>query len=277
MAPAPAALPGPFYRRATTAGGVLHFETGPVNIADPGPSDWNGYPRWRRRATRCNWSGRRVARRAQGASPPAPFWAVTDTGARSEGRDIGPAIAFDTKGGLHLVTPSGVYAFSGDGGQTWKREAVPLPAGVGIKTISLAVDNGGTVHIAFSAPVTRQNSAGGTPSGYWQLRTIDRGPDGTWRNPTDVLAHAPGWAEPKGGGDMLADWARIAADAKGWTAPDLARHRLFPQIRARHLVLCLEKPRRRLAGGRWRCNAPIRRAASNSPTRRRSRWMATVR
>jgi len=207
---------GPFYRRATTAGGALHFDTAPINIADPGPSDWNAYPALAvtGNTVQLIWQagGTVRTRRITDGTVLEP---VTDTGARSEGRDIGPAIAFDSKGGLHLVTPSGIYAFSGDAGRTWKSEPVPLPAGVGIKTISLAVDGGGTVHVAFSAPVAQQNATRGTPGGYWQLRTIDRSPDGAWRNPTDVLAHAPGWGEPKGGGDMLADWARIAADAKG--------------------------------------------------------------
>ncbi|HVP84478.1 MAG TPA: hypothetical protein VMS78_07145 [Rhizomicrobium sp.] len=207
---------GPFYRRATTVNGVLHFETGPVNIADPGPSDWNGYPALAvsGNTVQLVWQSGGIARtrRITGGTVLEP---VVDTGARSEGSDIGPAIAFDSKGGLHIVTPDGIYTFSADGGRTWKSEPVPLPAGATVKTISLAVDGRGTVHIAFSAPLTKNNPVTGEAGGYWQLRTIDRGPDGAWHNPTDVLAHAPGWGKPKAADDMLADWARIAADAKG--------------------------------------------------------------
>ena len=141
---------------------------------------------------------------------------IIDTGAKSEGRDVGDAIAVDDKGGIHIATPSGVYGYSSDGGKSWKNENFPVPDGTSIKTQSLAVDPAGVVHVAFSAIVARDIPSATDPGGYWQLRTIDRTPDGHWINATDVLANAPGWQEPaKGGGDMLADWARIAADRQG--------------------------------------------------------------
>ena len=76
---------------------------------------------------------------------------VYDTGARSEGRDIGDAVAFDDKGGLHIATPSGDYGYSGDGGKSWHVEAIPLPPRTRIKTQSITVDPAGVVHVACSA------------------------------------------------------------------------------------------------------------------------------
>ncbi len=131
---------------------------------------------------------------------------IIDTRLTSEGRDVGPVIAFDPKGGMHIVTPSGFYGFSGDGGQNWSSEKVPLPQGAALKTVSLCADGTGTVHVAFTAPV---NAA------YWQLRTISRTPKGAWVDPTDVLARAPGWGAPKGSDELLADWVHIAADNHG--------------------------------------------------------------
>jgi hypothetical protein len=47
------------------------------------------------------------------------------------------------------------------------------------------------------------------------LRTIRRTVDGKWVDASDVLAGIPGWSEPKGADDVLADWVRIAADRQG--------------------------------------------------------------
>jgi hypothetical protein len=142
------------------------------------------------------------------------FGPVKDTGAKSEGRDIGPAIAIDPNG-LHIVTPSGVYAFSSDGGQSWKTETIPVPTRQRIKTASLAVDPFGTVHFAFSAVVARATSPAQKLGEYWQLLVIDRRRDGTWTELKDLLGGVPGWTEPTGPDDVLADWVRIAADEQG--------------------------------------------------------------
>ena len=188
--------------------------------ADNGPSDWNAYPALAVSGhdVQLVWQGGGTARTRRVSLGPNGWvmGVVSDTGAKSEGRDVGDAIAFDDKGGMHIATPNGVYSYSGDGGKSWRNEEIPLPPGESIKTQSLAVDPAGMVHIAFSAPVAADNPASGDAGGYWQLRTIDRTPDGHWINPTDVLGNIPGWQEPKKGtGDVLADWARIAADRQG--------------------------------------------------------------
>ena len=216
----PGGKTGPVYRRAAVAAnGTVHFETDPIYIADSGPSDWNAYPALAvsGRNLQLVWQGGGTVHTRQ-VSHGRDGWTmgpIIDTGAKSDGSDIGPAIAFDDKGGLHLATPSGVYAYSANGGRTWKTESIPIPANERMKTQSLAVDPLGTVHVAFSAPVSRKASAG-TQYGYWQLRTIDRTPDGRWINAADALAGAPAWGEPRGTDeDILADWVRIVTDRQG--------------------------------------------------------------
>ena len=136
-----------------------------------------------------------------------------DTGAKSEGRDIGPSIATDAKG-VHIVTPSGVYAFSNDGGQTWSTEPVPIPSGQRLKTASLALDSAGIVTIAFSGMISdpKDTSKNEGSGGYWQLRIVQRTPDGQWTGASDALAEFPVWGEPLPHQDILADWARVIVD-----------------------------------------------------------------
>jgi hypothetical protein len=211
---------GAVYRRASIASdGNVKFETGPIYVADDGPSDWNAYPSLTLvgNSVQLVWQGGGTARTRR-VSPGAGGWTlgpIINTGAKSEGRDVGAVIAADSKGGLHIVTPNGIYAVSTDEGRSWKTEAVPLPPGASVKTSSLAADLAGVVHIAFTAPIARPDPPGAKLGGYWQLRTVDRTSDGKWVKATDVLALMPGWAEPKGPDDLLADWSRIAADAQG--------------------------------------------------------------
>ena len=211
---------GPVYRRAAVApDGTVFLQTDPIYIADSGPSDWNAYPGLAvsGHSVELVWQGggtayvRRVYQDPKGWT----MGPVINTGVKSGGRDVGDAIAFDAKGGLHLVTPDGLYAFSGDGGRSWKSEPIPLPTNATLKTQSVAVDPAGVVHIAFTAPIARPTPPGAKQGGYWQLRAISRTPDGSWRDAEDVLANMPGWKEPQGPDDMLADWTRIAADHEG--------------------------------------------------------------
>lgn len=217
----PGGRTGPVYRRASIGrDGSIKFDTDPVYVADDGPSDWNAYPSLAILGPNVQlvWQGagtihtRRVSLGSNGGEEMGP---VVDTHAKSEGRDVGPSVAFDDKGGLHIATPSGTYAYSADG-KNWKVENFPVPQGESVKTQSITVDPAGIVHIAFSAPVARDAPKSGDAGGYWQLRTVDRTPDGKWINEADALANMPGWSEPKPGtGDILADWARIAADRQG--------------------------------------------------------------
>jgi hypothetical protein len=115
------------------------------------------------------------------------------------------------------VTPAGQFAISTDGGQTWKAEAVPLPAGQHMKTASLAADPMGGTVVAFSSVVkdVKESAKEVGSGGYWQLRTIRRTPDGQWTDAQDVLDKFPGWGEPKGENDSLADWVRVGSDSAG--------------------------------------------------------------
>jgi hypothetical protein len=216
------AATGPVYRRLTVApDGAVTFETDPVYLADKTPGDWNAYPALAvtSDAVYVVWQGGGVAHVRRLAIGPSGYtWGpIVDTGAKSEGRDIGPAIQAFPGGGVRVVTPSGQFAVSTDGGKTWKADAVPLPAGQRVKTISLTTDPAGDTILAFSSVVTdpkEEGKAHGT-GGYWQLRTIRRTAAGQWTDAQDVLGAFPGWAPPVGANDSLADWVRIAADDKG--------------------------------------------------------------
>lgn len=211
---------GPVYRRAALDGkGAVHFETEPIYVAENTPGDWNCYPALAvaGNTVQLVWQGGGTVRTRRLTPGPSGwvFGPIHDTGAKSGGRDVGPAIAMDSSGGIHIVTPDGVYVFSRDGGQNWKKETVPLPPNEQVKTASIAADASGAIHIAFSAEVSRTAPPGIKLGGYWQLRTITRTVNGNWTNPTDVLAGMPGWAEPHDTDDVLADWVRIAADERG--------------------------------------------------------------
>ncbi len=212
---------GPVYRRLTVgADGAAQFETDPVYIADKTPGDWNAYPALVAAgdAVQLVWQGGGTARTRRLAVGPSGYtWGpVVDTGAKSEGRDVGPSIEAGPTG-LHIVTPSGQFALSTDGGQTWKTETVPLPAGQHMKTASLTTDPAGGVILAFSSVVkdVKENAKEVGSGGYWQLRTIRRAADGQWTDAQDVLGKFPGWGEPKGENDSLADWVRIGSDGAG--------------------------------------------------------------
>jgi hypothetical protein len=220
---------GPVYRRATTsADGAVQFETPPTYIAEATPGEWTAYPSLAVAgdAVYLVWQGGGTARtRRLSLGPSGYSWGpVRDTGAKSDGRDIGPAIVADAKA-IHVITPSGIYALSTDGGATWKTEPMPIPAGQRTKTASLTIgpggdpggDPAGDVTVAFSSVVravkdTAKNEGSG---GYWQLRTIVRKANGTWTGARDALEDWPAWGEPVTAQDALADWVRIDADSAG--------------------------------------------------------------
>jgi hypothetical protein len=214
---------GPVYRRAVVADdGSVQFETPPTYVADGTPSEWNAYPALAIAGDVIHvvWQGGGTAhtRRLVLGSSGYVWGPVRDTGAKSEGRDVGPAILADANT-VRIVTPSGIFAISTDGGQTWKAEAVPVPPGQHMKTASLAADPAGGTIVAFSSVVrdTKDTAKNEGSGGYWQLRTIRRRPDGSWTDARDALAAFPAWGEPAGDKDALADWIRIGTDSAGGT------------------------------------------------------------
>jgi hypothetical protein len=249
---------GPVYRRGFVGDdGIARFETPPTYFAEGAPADWNAYPGLAVSGNTVDvvWQGggKAWARRlTQGAS--GYVWGpARDTGARSEGRDTGPSVATNGNA-VHLITPTGIYALSIDGGQSWRTDPMPIPTGQSVKTASLALDSAGTVTIAFSS-IVRNRKEGGTsedPGGYWQLRIIQRTPDGRWTGAADALAEFPTWGEPFPGQDALADWSRVGVDrARGL-------HLLWHGTAVSHLydndqAFYAYRP----AGGRWRQPVPL--------------------
>ena len=219
----PSGRTGPVYRRASVApDGTVRLDTPAINVADKGPAEWNAYPSLALTpagdAVQMIWQGGGTVwtRRLSLGSGGPTFGPVSDTGAKSEGRDVGAAIAADARG-LHLVTPSAVYGFSADGGRSWQTEPVPVPKGQRVKTISLAPNHNGAVDIGFSSVARDRtsNDENKGAGGWWQFRTIRRTDGGHWLDPTDVLSGIAGWGAPPPNEDALADWVRIAADSHG--------------------------------------------------------------
>jgi hypothetical protein len=249
---------GPVYRRGVFGdNGVARFETPPIPLAEGAPAEWNAYPGLAANGDTVDvaWQGggkawtRRLSLRPSGYvwGPPR------DTGARSEGRDVGPSIATDAAG-VHIVTPSGGYAFSNDGGQSWKTEPLPVPPGQRVKTASLALDPAGVVTIAFSSVIRdpKNGDKNEGSGGYWQLRIIQRMPDGRWIGASDALAEFPIWGEPLPAQDVLADWARVAVDrARGihlaWHGT--AASHIYGNDQANYTY--------RASGGEWRQPVPL--------------------
>jgi hypothetical protein len=208
---------GPIYRRGVIGeDGTARFETPPMHVAEGTPEDWTAYPGLAvdQDAVYVVWQGGGKAwTRRLNLGPSGYVWGPPrDTGARSDGRDSGPSIAADGNR-VHIITPSGVYAFSSDGGQSWMTAPMPIPPGQRLKTASLALDSAGST-IAFSSLVRDPKDDGKNEGsgGYWQLRIIQRTSDGRWLGASDALGEFPAWGEPFPGQDVLADWARVGVD-----------------------------------------------------------------
>ena len=219
----PGVGPRVMYRRGIQdpSTGGLRWETEPLRVSDGRSEIWNSYPaiEGSDRAVHFAWYGgrttryRRLVRTAEGWS----FEPIRDTGASGHIHDNGPDIATRGDDEIHIVTPSGAYALSRDGGVRWTLDQVPpLPRGR-IKMPALAVDRQGNAHVAFTGQVRSAPSFSlARPNGgYWELRYVRRRAGGGWVDAQDVLAALPEWRDHGAERDILADFVDIAMDGRG--------------------------------------------------------------
>ena len=117
---------------------------------------------------------------------------------------------------IHLITPSGAYAISKNGGLAWKVEQVPPVSGMRLKNPALAVDSAGNAHVAFTGLVrSAPDWSSSKPNhGYWELRYVRRDAAGAWVDAQNVLAAFSQWSDSTSNWDILADWPAIAVDKK---------------------------------------------------------------
>ena len=142
--------------------------------------------------------------------------AVRHTGITGRVHDASPDIAVRGDDEIHVLSATGRYGISTDGGRGWRLDQVPRPPG-GLKNPSLAVDRQGNAHVAFTALVRNAPSwSSSRPSGgYWQLRYVRRQASGGWVDAQDVLAESPEWGDPRAVTDILVDWCDIVLDGSG--------------------------------------------------------------
>jgi hypothetical protein len=206
------------YRRGSIApDGSLTWQIAPERVDDDASEAGNSYPALAVSGDRVHvaWQAKERAwyRRLDPVDGTFKWSAKRDLEAASDGPDVGPSIdAVDQF--VHVATPSGFDIFSSDGGTAWRAEAIPLPAGRRVKTISVALDPSGVAHFAGSVVVRDPKNASTerASGGYWELLYLRRGRDGVWTPAQNALRGRPEWAEPVNDDDVLADWVRIVAD-----------------------------------------------------------------
>jgi hypothetical protein len=143
------------------------------------------------------------------------FEPIRDTRASGSSLDNGPDIAVRGDLEIHILTPTGNYAVSKDGGLTWTQDKLPTPAGRRLKNPSMALDSLGNAHFSFIGQIRNaENWSESKPNrGYWELRYVRR-ETGAWVDAHNMLAAFPPWNDPKNDWDVLADWSSLAVDAK---------------------------------------------------------------
>lgn len=197
----------------------MHWETEPVPVSDAKLVAGNSYVALAAsdNAIHFVWSagGSVRYRRLVRAGANWDFEPIRDTRAGGAWHDNGPGVAARSDDEIHVLTPTGNYAGTRDGGLTWSVDAVPVPAGTTMKNPALDVDSQGNVHIVFTGAVRRPAkwSSSKPNRGYWQLRYIRR-ENGRWVDAQDALGSFSRWREPTDDSDMLSDWADIAVDRR---------------------------------------------------------------
>ena len=141
-----------------------------------------------------------------------------DTGARSARRDIGPSVAVDVLGGIHVLSTDAIYAFSTDGGKRWTLEPLPLGEGREAKTTSLSLDREGRPLVVASVIPTGGkplSEAHGTGA-HWPVLVFRRTAPGRWETVRGPLEGWREWEPPTlEAEDVLADWVRLMEDSSG--------------------------------------------------------------
>jgi hypothetical protein len=211
------------YRRAAQdpATGRLAFETEVTPVSEPGGAEGSSFLAIEASpgAVHLAWFGGRTTlyRRLVVRGGAWSFERVRDTGARGSAHDTGPDLGVRGDDEIHVVTPTGQYAVSTNGGAGWTLDRLPVAAGLRFKNTALAVDREGNVHAIYTVQVRSpaQWSSDRPNGGYWELTYARRRPGGAWVDVQNVLARSPAWADKGPQRDALADWADIAVDAKG--------------------------------------------------------------
>ena len=209
------------YRRATTdAAGAVTWEVAPQRLNDARSEAGNAFVGLAVTggAVHVIWqaNGTIRYRRLRATAEGWTLEPIRDTGTRSEGGDVGPAMDAASDDEIHVIAPQGGYGLSKDGGLRWLRGNVPL-GGMRSKATSIAVDRQGNAHVAYSVLVRdpQRPSEQRASDGYWEMRYVRRTVDGTWVDAQNVLAGYAQWATPSDGSDVLVDWIRLAVDAGG--------------------------------------------------------------
>jgi hypothetical protein len=209
------------YRRAAHDGvtGRLIFETEVTPVSEPGGVVGGSYLAIEASpgAVHVAWFGGRTTlyRRVVFRSGAWTFERVRDTGALGSAHDTGPDLGVRGDDEIHVLTPTGQYAVSTNGGAGWTLDR--LPSGRRFKNPALAVDRDGQVHAIYTVTVRSPAEwSGNRPNGgYWELTYARRRPGGGWVEVQNALAGSPAWADQGAHRDALADWADIAVDATG--------------------------------------------------------------
>jgi hypothetical protein len=213
------------YRRAAAdpTTGAVAWETEAIRVGDQDSEVWNSYPviEASANAVHVAWAGPRTVRyrRLVRAGDTWAFEPIRDTRVPGPGEDWAPGLAARGDGEVHLLTPTGGYAVSADGGRTWTADRVPVPPGTALKGPALAVDPRGNSHVTFiglvRSPAGGFTSYGKQHGAYWTLRYVRRRAGGGWEDAQDALAGYPEWRDPGTRDDLLVDFADVAVDGRG--------------------------------------------------------------
>ena len=141
---------------------------------------------------------------------------VRDTGALGVAYDNGSDLVVRGDDEIHVLTYTGQYAVSTNGGARWRVEQVPWPS-EHTKNPALAVDAMGNAHVVYvhKVRVPKEWKSGQPNGAYWQLRYVRRQAQGGWVDAQDVLGSFPQWRDQGMSRDVLADWPDILADRQG--------------------------------------------------------------